>query len=254
MKRFSVSWLGTYETCGYKCFRQYNKMGEDKLEDDKNFYGEFGSLLHDLFDMHYKQNLTIEDMKGIFFDRVLRLECEFPDGKKDKYMTEALEQFDYFYEKYAPMKPIATEEEFDEFYIDGVPLHFKGFIDRIDGSIEEKEVVLADYKTGSSTKYTKRELSDNIQATVYSLWFKEKYGFYPKRFVFIFTKERKTKEIEIDHAFIERGLARIKRITNAIEQGIFIPEAKGGKYFCKNFCNYFDECPKYIKSNDGWDL
>ena len=146
------------------------------------------------------------------------------------------------------------EEEFDEFYIDGVPLHFKGFIDRIDGSIEEKEVVLADYKTGSSTKYTKRELSDNIQATVYSLWFKEKYGFYPKRFVFIFTKERKTKEIEIDHAFIERGLARIKRITNAIEQGIFIPEAKGGKYFCKNFCNYFDECPKYIKSNDGWDL
>ena len=182
------------------------------------------------------------------------MECEFPDGKKEKYLTEAQEQFDYFYEKYAIMNPIATEMEFDEFYIDGVPLHFKGFIDRIDGSIEEEEVTLADYKTGSSSKFTKRELNDNIQATVYSLWFKEKYGFYPKRFIFIFTKERKTKEIEINEAFIERGLQRIKRITNAIQEGIFLPEAKGGKYFCKNFCKYFDECPKYIKSNDGWDF
>ena len=38
MKRFSVSCINTYETCGYKCLRQYNKIGEDKLEDDKNFY------------------------------------------------------------------------------------------------------------------------------------------------------------------------------------------------------------------------
>ena len=254
MKRFSVSCLGTYETCGYKCLRQYNKLGEDKLEDDKNFYGEFGALMHDLFDRYYKDNLTREQMSDMFFNRVLDMECEFPDGKKEKYLTEAQEQFDYFYEKYAIMNPIATEMEFDEFYIDGVPLHFKGFIDRIDGSIEEEEVTLADYKTGSSSKFTKRELNDNIQATVYALWFKKEYGFYPKRFIFIFTKERKTKEIEINEAFIERGLQRIKRITNAIQEGIFLPVAKGGKYFCKNFCKYFDECPKYIKSNDGWDF
>ncbi len=60
MKRFSVSCIGTYETCGYKCLRQYNKIGEEKIEDDKNFYGEFGALLHDLFDKHYKENLTQE--------------------------------------------------------------------------------------------------------------------------------------------------------------------------------------------------
>ena len=41
------------------------------------------------------------------------------------------------------------------------------------------------------------------ETTVYSLYYKQKYGFYPERFVFIFTKERKTKEIEINEAFIE---------------------------------------------------
>ena len=112
MKRFSVSCIGTYETCGYKCLRQYNKIGEDKLEDDKNFYGEFGALLHDLFDKHYKEGLTQEQMIDMFYSAINDLECEFPDGKKEQYINEALEQFDYFYEKYANMKPILTEERY----------------------------------------------------------------------------------------------------------------------------------------------
>ena len=48
MKRFSVSCLGTYETCGYKCLRQYNKMGEDKLEDDKIFSFDDITVLDEL--------------------------------------------------------------------------------------------------------------------------------------------------------------------------------------------------------------
>lgn len=254
MKRFSVSCINTYETCGYKCLRQYNKIGEDKLEDDKNFYGEFGALLHDLFDKHYKENLTKDKMVDMFYSALNDLECEFPDGKKEDYINSALEQIDYFYDKYSIMIPIATEEEFEDFYIDGISLPWKGFIDRIDGNDKEKSVVISDYKTGRSSKFTKRELNDNVQATVYSLYYKQKYGFYPERFVFIFTKERKTKEIIINEAFIERGLARIKRSIRNMEQGIFLPESKGGKFFCKNFCKFYNECPKYIKSNDGWDL
>lgn len=256
MKRFSVSCIGTYETCGYKCLRQYNKLGEDKLEDDKNFYGEYGALLHDLFDKFYKlpEYMEKSTMIDLFYSAISDLECEFPDGKKGEYIESALEQIDYFYERYADMTPIATEEEFEDFYIEGVALPWKGFIDRIDGNIKEGSVVISDYKTGRSSKFTKRELSDNIQATVYALYFKEKYGFYPEKFVFIFTKERKTKEIAIDEEFIKRGLERIRRNINLITSGIFVPEAKGGKHFCKNFCKYFAECPKYIKSNDGWDL
>lgn len=257
MKRFSVSCLNTYETCSYKCKLQYNVLGEDKLEDDLNFYGEFGSLLHDLFDRYYKnvEHLDKTNMIELFHNGVSNLSCEFPDGKKQQYLDSAIEQIDWFYERYADMKPIATEEEFDEFIIDGVPLHFKGFIDRIDGT--DEEIVISDYKTGRSSKFTKRELSDNIQATVYALYIKHKYGFYPKRFVFIFTKERKTKEIEINEAFIERGLARIKRITKNIEDGIFVPDSSGGKFFCKNFCKFYsDGCPKFEKREElgGWNL
>ena len=203
MKRFSVSCINTYETCGYKCLRQYNKIGEDKLEDDKNFYGEFGALLHDLFDKHYKENLTKDKMVDMFYSALNDLECEFPDGKKEDYINSALEQIDYFYDKYSIMIPIATEEEFEDFYRDGISLPWKGFIDRIDGNDKEKSVVISDYKTGRSSKFTKRDLNDNVQATVYSLYYKQKYGFYPERFVFIFTKERKTKEIIINEAFIE---------------------------------------------------
>lgn len=256
MLRFSVSCLNTYENCSYSCKLQYNVMGEDKLCDDTNFYGEFGALLHDLFDKYYKmENYTRLTMLSDFYSGVAQLKCEFPDGKKQDYIESALEQIDYFYDKYADIKPIATEQEFDEFFIEDVPLHFKGFIDRIDGSIEEQEVVLSDYKTGRSSKFTKREMEDNVQATVYALWFKHKYGFYPTRFVFIFTKERRTKEITINELFIQRGLERIKRITKAIEDGIFVPEAKGGVYFCKNFCNFYTECPKFEKkTGSGWDI
>lgn len=232
-------------------------MGEEKLCSDGNFYGEFGALLHDLFDMfyNYAEYMEKSTMIDLFHSKVSDMQYEFPDGKKGDYLNSALEQIDYFYEKYADMKPISTEEEFDEFFIEGVPLHFKGFIDRIDGSIEEGEVVLSDYKTGRSSKFTKNELRDNIQATVYALWFKEQYGFYPSKFVFIFTKERRTKEIAINEAFIERGLQRIRRVVKGIEDGVFIPEAKGGKFFCKNFCNFYAECPKYErKSEGGWNL
>ena len=190
----------------------------------------------------------------MFYSALNDLECEFPDGKKEDYINSALEQIDYFYDKYSIMIPIATEEEFEDFYIDGISLPWKGFIDRIDGNDKEKSVVISDYKTGRSSKFTKRELNDNVQATVYSLYYKQKYGFYPERFVFIFTKERKTKEIIINEAFIERGLARIRRSIKNMEQGIFLPESKGGKFFCKNFCKFYEDCPKYIKSNDGWDL
>lgn len=255
MQRFSVSLIGTYETCPYKCLRQYNVVGEEKIEDDLNFYGEFGALIHELFDMYYKsdKHISFEEMLEIFHKKVTEMECEFPDGKKDKYLSGAYDQIEYFYDKYAIMKPIRTEEEID-FYIEGIDLPFKGFIDRVDGSIEEQDIVLSDYKTGRSSKFTKKELSDNVQATVYALYYKQKYGFYPSRFVFIFTNERKTKEIEINEAFVQRGLARLRRSIEAINNNIFIAEPKGGKYFCKEFCKYYVECPKYIKSNDGWDL
>lgn len=255
MIRFSVSCLGTYETCPWSCKMTYNEIGVDKNEDvEGNFYGEFGSLLHDLFDRYYKDDLAKPDMVIEFHRKVTDLKYDFPDGKKQDYLDSALEQIDYFYEKYADMKPLMTEEEID-ITIEGVPLPFKGFVDRIDGNIEEKEIVLSDYKTGRSSKFTKRELEDNIQATVYSLWVREKFGFLPTRFVFIFTKERRTKEIVINEAFIERGLARIRRISKCIEDGIFVPQPKGGVYFCKNFCNYYKECPKFEKKdNGGWNL
>lgn len=238
-----MSILGSYELCPYLTKERYNVIGEeyDESEEHHNIYSAFGVLLHELFEEWGRCKLrgdefTESDMKALYDIKLTQLPVDFPEGKMSDWIYSGYQQIEYFYEKYAETLPVDVEHNFKELFIPGIDIPFSGTIDRIDGNPEEGYIDLKDYKTGNHTKYTKKELRDNIQATVYSLYAKEKYGFLPQTFTFVFTKTRKEKTITITEEFIERGIKRIMRSVNNMKQDKWGKTGNHTKYFCQNFC------------------
>jgi hypothetical protein len=91
-----------------------------------------------------------------------------------------------------------------------------------------------------------------MQAAMYSMAFKQMYGFYPKKFIFLFSKHKKTKEIIITPDFIENGLTRIRSNWYHIVNGDFNPPTHPPKFFCNHFCPHKITCPRFKKPR-GWE-
>lgn len=255
MNKLRMSIIGTIETCPYLAKQLYGEKGKEEgyVKSKQNFYAWNGSLLHDLFDKYFKEGMTIEQMHEEYDKEIASMTLEFPDGKRDYFIKTSHEQIDYFADKLSLSTPIATEIKFDDLYIDGFDMPWSGTIDRIEGNLEEGYLELQDYKTGSHTKYTKQELSNNVQAYVYYHACIKMYGIAPTSFTFIFPRDKRSKTIVYTNEYLKRAKSRIKRSINDIEQGLFLPEGRKGDFFCKKFCELYSECPKFEKKK-GWDL
>ena len=175
------------------------------------------------------------------------------ENDKEDYYNSAHEQVAWLYEHFKERKPLFTEYQFtiDDLF-SGIDLPFNGTIDRVEGSIINKEIELIDYKTGKI--YTKRNIFEsNIQACIYcKAWYKL-FGFYPKYFTFYFSRYKKIRQIPITKEFIERGEERIKSIYYHMVNGEFEPPNKPNKFFCNHFCTVKKDCPKF-KTPKGWGM
>ena len=168
----------------------------------------------------------------------------------EKFRDSLEKQLDWIYGDLLGT-PLAVEEKFEnEELIEGLP-GFSGTMDRIDGTVESRILTLKDYKTGKV--YTKKQLANNIQATIYSLYVKKKYGFYPSHFVFLFSKFKKEKTVFITEDYINQNTEYIKEIWNNILNQNFNPLHNRSKFFCNNFCNYKPNCIAYTKVPKGWE-
>ena len=264
MKYLRTSYLNSYELCPYLTKELYGDLSEDAPkeynadDDEQGFYAEFGKILHELFEKWgrakmKKEKYVQEQMVTDYEKSLVTLKNNYPDGKEQDYILSGYEQIEYFYNKYSSSIPIGVELRFPDIkLIDKIPLPFTGTLDRIEGIPEKQYIDLYDYKTGSHIKYTKAELKDNIQTTVYSLYIRSKYGFFPKTFSFLFTKTKKERTINITEDFIRRGIERIYRDYLRMESGLWEPTGNHSDYFCQNFCES-KTCPKKHRSrNSGW--
>lgn len=260
MERLRMSALNCYETCPYKCKKEFGVLGTPpppSVEEEK-FYAEYGILIHDLFDKFAKGDIKTQEEMELEYKIGSGKILGEPVGKKTKaeFIEEGYRHIDWFFEKWSAIPPLFTEKSFEGLKIEGIDEEFTGTVDRAVGNTESKDVELQDWKTGSSKKYTKKEMAHNIQATVYSLWFYKEYGFYPKKFTFIFTAERRTKSINITEEFISKGLLRIKGIYELMKQDVWLTNKN--KFFCDNFCQFQEECPAFPLKDDkkksGWDI
>jgi CRISPR/Cas system-associated exonuclease Cas4 (RecB family) len=261
MYKVRQSMLNSYEQCPRLCLEEWGAFGTpdpyDTDERPTNKYAMTGIALHKAME-YWGQ----EKMKGVsitpldLHDALDRFFVEIPfemfddEADRHEYYNSLHEQIDWLYDHYTANKPIAVELNFSlDNLIPGLPT-CAGTIDRIDGDIAAKDVDLLDYKSGKV--YTHVECHTNMQATMYSLAFKQMYGFYPKRFVFLFSKHKKTREIIITPEFIENGLTRIRTNWYHVMNGDFNPPPHPPKYFCNHFCPHKANCPRWRKPR-GWE-
>lgn len=256
--------LNCYEKCMFKGFTEFGPVGSLGKSDEEeltNKYARVGIVFHEVMEIWGKnmmegKSVNLDTLHQLIDKKMCKEDTSlFKDETEiDNYIKSLHEQLDWTYEKCIcdTVVPLGVEVTFE---LEGLLPDFitcTGTIDRIDGDLSSKEVRLGDYKTGKV--YTKKELSNNIQATLYSLAFYKMFGFLPKAFDFYFTKHKKVKTIMITPEFLKNGTERILDIWYKILSGDNKPNCEN-KYFCKNFCDSYSECPKYkkVKVNNGWD-
>jgi CRISPR/Cas system-associated exonuclease Cas4 (RecB family) len=230
----------------------------DTDERPTNKYAMTGIALHETMEHWGNEKIKGDSLpKIVLHDKLderfalIPFDMFVDDEDKTEFYNSLHEQLDWLYEHYCANTPLAVELKFSlENIIAGLPT-CAGTIDRIEGDMTTKDVDILDYKTGKV--YTHRECDDNMQAAMYSIAFKTMYGFYPRKFIFLFSKHRKTREIIITKEFIESGTTRIRSNWFHIVNGDFNPPPHPNKFFCNNFCPHKDNCPRWKKPK-GWEL
>jgi RecB family exonuclease len=262
MLRLRQTLFGDYEQCPRICYKNWGEVGvegasEAVREEHSNKYASLGTALHETMEwqgLELKQNrkptrLELHDVFDVNFAKI-PVELFEDEEDKDNFYNSGHEQIDWLYDNFKEMTPIVTEYTFT---LDGLlegMLPFAGTIDRVDGNIMTQDIHLGDYKSGKV--FTRKELSSNVQATIYALAWEKLYGFRPKTFTFYFSKFGKIKEIKLTDEFIEAGVERIKSIWYHIVNKDFDPPARPNKFFCEHFCKHKSDCPRFTVP-EGWE-
>lgn len=264
MEKLRQSALNAFEKCAFMGNDIWGAVGspEQRKEDqDRNKYNETGILFHEVMEYWGVSRMnnvpvTLDDLHKIMDDKMNTSPLELYDTPEERetYRTSLHEQIDWTWDNalLETLRPIGVEVTFDlTDLIEGV-IPVTGTIDRISGNLEQKSVVLEDYKTGKV--YTKKELKSNMQATLYSLAFYKQFGFLPEAFIFYFTKHKKIKRVNITPEFLKDGMERILTVYYKMAQGDVEPNKdKSIKYFCNHFCTVKPKCPLFKKRNNKWD-
>lgn len=256
--------LNCFEKCMFKGYEEFGAVGSLGKADEQeltNKYARVGIVFHEVMEFWGNHAMKGESVNLETLHEMIDTKLNGEDitlfeneTEIETYRTSLHEQLDWTYDRCLcnTVVPLGVEVtfSFDDLLPDFITC--TGTIDRIDGNIQNKEVRLGDYKTGKV--YTKKELSNNIQATLYSLAFYRMFGFLPVAFDFYFTKHKKVKTIMITPEFLKNGTERILSIWYKILSGDKKPTCEN-KYFCKNFCDSYKVCPKFkkAKTNTAWD-
>ena len=140
---FSYSKLSSFQNCPYGYYLTYIQhiKGED------NVYGILGNVVHDMYELLTKDEITIEEAKEKFkqeYELCKFLGLTFPTKmSEEKYVYDVEHSFDYF------IKPTGRLEQERYFQIEIENKTFRGYIDLIIFDDKNKTIRVIDYKTSS---------------------------------------------------------------------------------------------------------
>ncbi|OBG93884.1 hypothetical protein A9X05_09120 [Mycobacterium sp. E3298] len=256
---YSFSRLNSYHLAekGEGCFWNFYKT---YLEGDRginNYFGEYGTMFHEIIEDLLKGNLYEWDIKDEINRRLRSFNFKPPFYKMGKSYETAIHRFfdDGSYNEIFDNYKVLEAEEEKLFDVDGVKV--KGFPDLV-AEHKKYDLVIGDYKTAA--RYTGDKLEHNImQLYMYSIPIFEKYGRYPDHLIYIFPRESGQKEFayKFDHNKLEQTKRWVVDTTKKIESNVvWNPRCKavdGQKdFFACNLCNHRESCEfrNWIKEND----
>lgn len=248
--KFSYSSLTTYETCPYSFKLTYI----DKCEREENFYGQYGTLVHETMYQYFSNQLDMFELSGYFLDNydkvVQAYPPVYPAGLGETYRDAGLEFFDNFSFDKSGYDVIMNEEKVEFEFDDGVQ-----FVGRPDLVLFEKrkgDFSLVDYKTSAPFKINRRtgnEVTDtkkiagyHKQMYIYTYALRN-YKFTPiNKITLWFTRPNRKLTIDWKEADEEKAIRWLKRQVSAIKKDEKFLFNNSNSYFCNNLCSVRESC------------
>lgn len=273
---YSYSKLSSFQNCTYGYYLTYIQhiKGED------NVYGILGNVVHDMYELLTKDEITIEEAKEKFkqeYELCKFLGLTFPTKmSEEKYVYDVEHSFDYF------IKPTGRLEQERYFQIEIENKIFRGYIDLIIFDDEKKTIRVIDYKT--SSRFSKKDLESHkvFQLILYSMYLEKEYPdykilnpmFYMLKYVNVTNEKGRTsiKEIyDVDELryevtsplmvevqYNEYMKDKLKQYINEVtldiafndedEESDWYPtveELRNNTFYCKNLCSHKKSCKFY---------
>ena len=273
---YSYSKLSSFQNCAYGYYLTYIQhiKGED------NVYGILGNVVHDMYELLTKDEITIEEAKEKFkqeYELCKFLGLTFPTKmSEEKYVYDVEHSFDYF------IKPTGRLEQERYFQIEIENKIFRGYIDLIIFDDEKKTIRVIDYKT--SSRFSKKDLESHkvFQLILYSMYLEKEYPdykilnpmFYMLKYVNVTNEKGRTsiKEIyDVDELryevvsplmvevqYNDNMKDKLKQYINEATLDIAfsdeeaesdwyrtVEELRNNTFYCKNLCSHKKSCKFY---------
>ena len=182
---YSNSKIETFEQCRLKF--KYRYIDKIIPEIAKSIEAHLGSIAHETLEWLYsnvmkKEIPSINDIISFYSEKWQeKYSPDMPIFNKTltakDYFNRGVEFLVNYYMKHQPFKDntIATEKRIEINLDKGGEKKLIGFIDRLVNNLENNEIEIHDYKTGSSIM-TKEKVENSRQLLIYSLAIKEIFG------------------------------------------------------------------------------
>lgn len=242
----------TGEGCLYGWYLTYREGNRG----EGNFFGEYGSLAHDIIERYNKNEIFDWDVESELEKGLLELNYKAPFARMEKSYMDAIRLFfngdglcdEGLSERFTKYKFLDSELEVI-FDIDDIKI--KGYVDAI-VEHEEHGFCIMDYK--SSKPYTGDKLKNNImQLYLYSIGVKNKYGKYPDNLIYYYFKENTKREYvyKFDLKELERTIQFVKDIVVKVNTYVnkeqfdircLREDIKKGDFYSCQLCNHRNNC------------
>lgn len=237
---WSFSRLSSFHNCKRGWYINYI----DGIRGKENFFSQFGTFGHTIFESYDKGELALSDISNFIEKRYfLDILLDAPGNNwnvdiKLSYYGKLMNYFEKFVGHDDETIGVEEEARFDIDYFGGKK-PCVGFIDRV--SRDKDGIIITDYK--SRNKFKSGELAEYArQPYLYSTFIKDKYGEFPHTLKFEMFKIGETVEIPFDYDdFLEAHQWAANTIKMVYDEELFLPKDTSD-FFCWNICGVKDEC------------
>lgn len=239
--KWSFSRLNSFYSCPRSWFYTYIM----KMNEKENFFSQYGTFAHSIFEKYNKEELEIFELGNYFANNYENnVTIEAPPNKyvnlNESYFEKGYNYFNNF--EGNDDKTIGSELEFSfDLFAYGKKRKFVGFIDRV--SEDENGIIITDYKSKGKFK-SKEELNNYArQLYIYSIAVKQKFGKYPYKLVFNQFKENKIVEIDFDIEELKNTVKWINKTFELIYNEVDFKKNEND-FFCYWLCSCKDICDR----------
>ena len=244
---WSFSRLSLYDDCPYAWYLKYI----EKEPGEKNFYADNGKLMHEIFDMIAKGEMSLDDAPDYYIAKFEEIDSEIKDSIKNNVFSKCLTYLADFEGLKTLDYSVLKSEMKLRFHWDGY--EFIGFVDLLLKDNKTGEIILVDHK--SSDHFMKKDgvtplknslhsfLSYKNQMYLYAYGLQVQEGIKVSKICWHHFKDDGTLTVI---PYEEEEIEKVKEwafdIIHRIEQDEEF-EAKKSFMRCKSICDYRNECP-----------